>query len=119
MHRHCVAGVAIVKLELVNAQRERDAYKNQVDQANKSARASIDQAHQIEANAFQSNASVHARVAALEAELRDERIRRTAAEAALELARRLPTPAPTPADKPIPPETEDASVIRSGLLELD
>ena len=98
VHKHCATGTPVIRLELAQMTRERTAYKNQVDQANRNARATMDQAHKVEADVFKSNAAVHQRVSELEAALATERALRTAAELALQMARRLPPPpAPPPA----------------------
>lgn len=116
VHRACVNGPIAKESELRDARSQIAAMENQVAQANKNARASVDHAQQIEARVFRDNAAVHARVSDLEAELARERSRRAAAEATLELVRLSPQ---APAKEEISAPEEDASKIRFGLLELE
>lgn len=122
VHRACASGTPLIRSELASSRAARDALLRQLEQAQKSARAVMDRAHEIEARVFNENASVHARVTELEQALAAERSLRTTLEAELDLLRRraaVANSAPAPQEEITTPEPQDDFVVRSSLLELD
>lgn len=105
VHARCVNGAPAVKRELALMTEARDEHMRQ----HAATRVELQRARQ-------ENATMASMISDLEGELARERRMREAAEAALEFPRPLPDEPPT---EEISPPSEDPSVIRSGLLELD